>query len=107
MSDSIDKQLSKILSAEAKYKDDTASLVTFWEDLWANGGLQFNGTKWTFHLVDLYYKQGRYDDAFKMLNDFVISKPQYLENTRKWQIKILKKEKKDYAHIQRLLDNNQ
>ncbi|UKI29899.1 MAG: hypothetical protein L6W00_17930 [Lentisphaeria bacterium] len=30
--------------------------IKFWEDLWANGGLIFEGTHWHFELADLYIK---------------------------------------------------
>ncbi|NCU38713.1 hypothetical protein EOL96_06725 [Candidatus Saccharibacteria bacterium] len=104
--DAQDKQLEAIWKAETKHKGDNEALIAFWEKLWAKGGLKFNGVKWTFRLVDLYYKEKRYDDAWRMLNEFTLSKPNYLHNTRKWQIRVLKKEKKDYAHIQHLLDKN-
>lgn len=105
--DAIDRQLQQILEAEAKYKGDNQALISFWEKLWTNGGLKFNGVHWTYRLVELYYKAKRFDDAWRMLNEFVLSKPQYITNTRKWQIKILKKEKKDYSQFQQLLDNEQ
>ncbi len=105
--DAIDRQLEQIQKAEAKHKGDNKALILFWEDLWNKGGLKFNGVKWTFRIVDLYYKEKRYDDAWRVLNDFIKTKPQYITNIRKWQIKILKREKKDYAHIQQLLDNGQ
>lgn len=99
-----DKQLASILKAEQTYKGDNAALIKFWEKLWENGGLKFNGVKWTYRLVDLYVKEKRYDDAFKMLNQLAITRLDYIQNTRQWQIKILKKEKKDYSHIQDLLE---
>lgn len=104
--DAIDKQLLQIQTAEQKYKNDTPSLIEFWESLWSNVGLKFNGTKWTFRLVELYYKEKRYDGAWRMLDDFVLTKPEYITNTRKWQIKVLKKEEKDYSHIQQLLNSD-
>lgn len=101
-----DRQIEEIHTAEAKYKEDgdIEVLIQFWEKLWAKGGLIFNGIHWHYRLIDLYYKSKRYDDAWRMLNIFVGSKPEYIINTRKWQIKTLKKEKKDYAYIQDLLD---
>jgi hypothetical protein len=104
--DAQDYQLEEIQKAEAKHKGDNEALIVFWEKLWSNGGLEFNGIKWTFRIVDLYYKAKRYDDAWRILNDFIKTKPHYMLDIRKRQIKILKREKKDYAHIQRLLDGN-
>lgn len=103
--DESDKQLQLILDIEAKHKGDNRTLISFWEQFYTKGGFKFNsGTHWTYRLVDLYYKEKRYDDAWRELNKIVLTKPNYLENTRKWQIKVLKKEKKDYAYIQQLLD---
>ncbi len=101
-----DKQIKAIHEAEAKYKDDLPKLIEFWEAELAERGLLINGTKWRFRLIDLYYRSGRYDDAWHKLNMLLID-PSYRERVRKWQIRILKKEKKDYTHIQQLLDNNQ
>lgn len=102
-----DRQLEQIQAAEEKYKDDSDSLILFWEKLWAKGGVKFNGVRWTFRIVDLYVKAKRYDDAWRILSDFVHTKPQYITNVRTWQIKILKKEKKDYSGIQQLLDRGE
>lgn len=102
-----DKQIKSIRKAERLYVDKPDELILFWEKLWADGGLKFNGVKWHYRLVELYYKTKRYDDAWRLLNEFVHIRPRYITNTRKWQIKILKREKKDYSRIQQLLDNNQ
>lgn len=102
-----DRQIAVIHKAESEHKGDNVALIAIWENLWAKGGLKFNGVKWTFRLVDLYVKEKRYDKAWKILSNFTITKPDYITNTRKWQIKIIKKEKKNYSHIQHLLDNNQ
>ena len=101
-----DRQLKSILKAAQIHKDEIDKLIIFWEDIWANGGLKFNGVKWHFRIVELYYKAKRYDDAWRILNEFVQVLPQYITNTRKWQIRILKREKKDYSHIQQLIDGN-
>ena len=60
-----DRQLRKVQAAEAKYKEtkDLDWYVDFWENLWANGGLLFYGSKWCFVLPDLYFKQKRFDDV--------------------------------------------
>ena len=106
MADAIDRQLAQIQEAEASHKGDNEALILFWEGLWGNGGLKFNGIKWTFRIVDLYYKEKRYDDAWRILNGFIAIKPHYIENIRKRQIKVLRKEKKDYSHIQHLLERD-
>lgn len=100
-----DKQLEKINKAEADYKDDPEKLVEFWEKLLSTDGLLFNSSKWSFRIVELYYKTKRYDDAWRELNKLVLN-PAYQRKARQWQIRILKKEKKDYSHIQDLLDKN-
>jgi len=102
-----DKQHKAITRAELKHKEDLDTLILFWEKLWVDGGLKFNGVRWHFRLVELYYKAKRYDDAWQILNEFVLSRPQYIINVRKWQIKVLKREKKDYSRIQQLLDSGQ
>jgi len=102
-----DRQHKAILKAELEHKDDLDKLILFWEKLWADDGLKFNGVKWHFRIVELYYKTKRYDDAWRILNEFVLSRPLYITNTRKWQIKVLKREKKDHSRIQQLLDSGQ
>lgn len=64
-----DAQLAKIQEAERQYEQDKDidTLIAFWENVWANGGLLFNGSKWTFRLPDLYIKQKRYDDALRIV----------------------------------------
>lgn len=60
-----DRQLQKVQTAEAKYKE-TGNLewyVAFWESLWEDGGLLFGSMKWWFVLPDLYFKQKRFDDV--------------------------------------------
>ena len=64
-----DAQIAKIHEAEANYKEtkDIDALILFWENIWNNGGLLFNGSKWAFRLPDLYIKCKRYDDALAIL----------------------------------------
>ena len=102
-----DKQLQAAQKAEAEYKEtkDANKLVEFWEGL-SNEGILLRGVSWPFKLTDAYYKAKRYDDAWRELNKLVMN-PDTRKKARQWQIKILKKEKKDYAHIQQLLENNQ
>lgn len=64
-----DEQLYKIHEAEHEFdkSKDFDKIIEFWEQLWSNGGLLFNGSKWTFRLPDLYIKVKRYDDALRIL----------------------------------------
>lgn len=77
-----DRQLQKVQTAEAKYKE-TGNLewyVAFWESLWEDGGLLFGSMKWWFVLPDLYFKQKRFDDvitfceAIKVRDEYAIEK---------------------------------
>ena len=64
-----DAQLESIKIAEAKYSKsgDINALIDFWEKLWKQRGLLFNGAYWTFRLADLYIQQRRYEDALKFV----------------------------------------
>ena len=64
-----DHQFSKIKEAERKFEEtgDIDELIKFWESIWDNGGLAFNGSRWTFRLPDLYIKVKRYKDALQIL----------------------------------------
>lgn len=86
--DKQDKQIQSIFSAENKFESDgdIDSLISFWEDIWASGGLLFNGSKWTFRLPDLYMKQKRYDDALRILK--MIKNPSYKEKVDSYVEKI-------------------
>lgn len=101
-----DRQIAAIHKAATDFKDDLDAHIAFWEDLLTTEGLLVNGVKWPFIIVDLYYKAKRYDDAWRVLNRLVLD-PHLNKKARQWQIRILKKEKKDYSHIQKLIDNNQ
>ena len=83
-----DKQIESIFAAENKFESDgdMDSLILFWEDIWASGGLLFNGSKWTFRLPDLYIKKKRYDDALRILK--MIKNPSYKEKVDSYVGKI-------------------
>lgn len=83
-----DAQIKAVQDAEDEYKKtkDAEKLILFWEDIWNNGGVIFNGAYWTFRLPDLYIKLGRYDDAIKILN--MITNPFYTEKRQKYLEKI-------------------
>ena len=102
-----DSQLEQIKKTERKYKQsgDIDTYIKFWENIWNNGGLLFNGTHWTFELCSLYYKTKQYDKAWGFLSMLTMKKPEYLDNIRRWQLKILKREKKDTSLIEDLMKN--
>ena len=83
-----DKQIESVFAAENKFESDgdMDSLILFWEDIWASGGLLFNGSKWTFRLPDLYIKKKRYDDALRILK--MIKNPSYKEKVDSYVEKI-------------------
>lgn len=74
-----DQQLAAVHQAEEAFANtgDIGSLIEFWEDIWANGGLLFNGSRWTFRLPDLYIKIEDYDNALRILGQ--IKNPEYQE----------------------------
>ena len=86
--DKQDKQMQSVFAAENKFESDgdIDSIISFWEDIWASGGLLFNGSKWTFRLPDLYMKQKRYDDALRILK--MIKNPSYKEKVDSYVEKI-------------------
>lgn len=90
-----DKQLNEIKDAESKFEadGDINSLICFWERIWNNGGLLFNGSKWAFRLPDLYIKQKRYDDALRILKK--INNPAYQEKKKSYIEKAQAAKKKE------------
>lgn len=77
--DAQDAQIYAIREAEALFEStgDIGALIKFWENLWENGGLLFNGSTWAFRLADLYINLQQYDDAIRAVN--MISKDLYSE----------------------------
>ena len=77
--DAQDAQIYAIREAEALFEStgDIGALIEFWENLWENGGLLFNGSTWAFRLADLYINLQQYDDAIRAVN--MISKDLYSE----------------------------
>lgn len=89
-----DKQLEKIKRAESYFEEtgDIDYLIKFWENIWKNGGLLFNGSKWTFRLPDLYIKIGEYDKALSILKKiknpyYTDKRDSYIERVKKMQSK--------------------
>jgi len=100
-----DQQIAVVHEAAARYDQtgDVDTYIAFWEQIWSTKeGLLFNGSRWTFELVDLYIQTGQRDKAWGLLNRFVVERPDYLDKTRKLQIEILKSEGRDSSQIEAL-----
>ena len=74
-----DQQIAAVQKARDRYSEDKnlGSYIAFWEMIWANGGLKFEGAGWHFELPDLYIKAKRYDDALVFVIKLRKSKPTY------------------------------
>lgn len=74
-----DQQFAAVQNAKAKYQKtkDLDGYIAFWETLWINEGLKFEGAKWLFELPDLYIKAKRYDDALEFVLKLKKQKPTY------------------------------
>lgn len=85
-----DEQLEAVQNARDKYDNDKdlESYISFWEELWANGGLLFEGSGWHFELPDLYIKAKRYDDALALVLRIKNEKPIYSDKADTYIIKI-------------------
>lgn len=91
-----DEQLAAINKAEAKYKTDgdIDCLLVFWEGLWNDGGLKFEGSHWHFRLADLYLKRKRYDDAIAYCKMIKKKKPAYADKADSYIQRIEEKKAK-------------
>lgn len=86
-----DQQLKKLQAADRKYKQDKDLnwIINFWEDIWNNGGLTFEGSYWIFRLPDLYIKAKRYDAALAFVNKIKQQKGEaYVDKVNKYIEKI-------------------
>lgn len=74
-----DQQILEIDAARNTYDEnhDLNSYIMFWETLWANGGLKFEGVRWHFELADMYIKAKRYSEALTFLKMIKKRKPSY------------------------------
>lgn len=74
-----DEQLAAVQTAKARYAEDKdlGAYIAFWEMVWNNGGLTFEGAGWHFELADLYIKAKRYDDALVFVTKLKRTKPTY------------------------------
>ena len=90
-----DRQIQQINAAEEKYKEtgDIETLILFWENIWKNGGLLFNGSLKTFRLPDLYIQQKRYADALEIV-ERIRQAGRYTEKANNYAQKIQKLMKK-------------
>lgn len=88
-----DEQIAAVQAADAKYKTDKNidEYIEFWEKVWSEGGLKFNGIKWTFMLADLYIKAKRYEDALSFVKKIQAEKPNYSDKANQYIKKIEKK----------------
>lgn len=87
-------QIRLIQSHESDYErnGDKQALIAFWENIWNNGGLLFNGSKWHFRLPDLYISEKRYDDALAILER--LRKTEYKEKAESYIEKVKQKQAK-------------
>lgn len=74
-----DQQIAAVQKARDQYYEDKDldGYIAFWEMVWANGGLKFEGAGWHFELPDLYIKAKRYDDALDFVLKLKKQKPTY------------------------------
>lgn len=74
-----DQQIAAIQKARNQYDEDKDldGYIAFWEMVWANGGLKFEGAGWHFELPDLYIKAKRYNDALDFVLKLKKQKPTY------------------------------
>ena len=91
-----DAQLAAINKAEAKYETDgdIDCLLVFWEGLWNDGGLTFEGSHWHFRLADLYIKRKRYDNAIAYCKMIKKKKPAYADKADNYIRRIEEKKAK-------------
>jgi DNA-binding PadR family transcriptional regulator len=87
-----DDQIEKVNNRKKKFEEDSdiESYITFWEKLWAAGGLLFGSNSWYFELPDLYIKVKRYDDALAFVQNLKKTNPSYTEKCDKYIEKINK-----------------
>lgn len=73
------QQIVAVQKAKEKFNEDKDmdTYISFWEMIWKNGGLKFEGAGWHFELPDLYIKSKRYDDALAFVKKLKQQKPNY------------------------------
>lgn len=87
-----ERQLAAVQEARNRYQEDKDldKYIAFWEMLWKNGGLMFEGAHWLFELPDLYIKAKRYDDALAFVLKLKKQKPTYAYKADNYIMKIEK-----------------
>ena len=98
-----DEQFASIQEAEARYieTNNIDEYIVFWESIWSNGGLKFEGSKWHFELADLYIKEKRYEDAMKFLKMLKKEKPDYKDKAVSYMEKVEKLKAKGTAQTKK------
>lgn len=74
-----DKQIAACQAADEKYHidNDLSWIISFWEEIWKDGGPKFEGSGWMFRLPDLYIKSKRYNDAIAICNQIKATRQSY------------------------------
>lgn len=93
-------QIALIQEQEALYKEnkDLDALIKFWEKLWRDGGLKFEGMHWHFRLVDLYIKKKQYDDALALCKKILAEgDPYYIDKANSYIQKIQARQEKQHG----------
>ena len=77
-----DNQIELVQKAQREYgrTNDLNAYISFWEQLWSNEGLLFEGVGWHYELAELYIKAKRYDDARNFVTMILNSKDSYYRN---------------------------
>lgn len=77
-----DKQIKAVQAADGKYATDNDLdwIINFWEEIWKDGGPNFEGSGWMFRLPDLYIKAKRYDDAIAIVQKIKKTRGSYYTN---------------------------
>ena len=101
-----DAQIAAIYAAEERYKQDgnLEALVSFWNELWTNGGLLFNGSKMHFRAVELNLRVGNNDLAWSLLQKISLRHPEYNARVFKYRYTIMKRERKYVGALEHLVD---
>lgn len=95
--DAQDRQIAAIKRAENEFSKtgDIDAIIRFWENLWANGGLLFRGSHWTFRLADLYIQYKNYPAALRAVQK--IRSPDYAEKKQGYIEKIERQIQKEQS----------
>ena len=97
-----DRQIKSVQRASDKYyrTENITTYIQFWEDLWKNGGLIFEGAHWHFELADLYIKTKQFDSAMNFVLMIKKLRPQYASKAD-YYIETITKQKNKPQKIKR------